>query len=49
VFFEKRLLDLLDKETGGLLIAGIEATPLETDVPPHAEMETLKQLVVTPL
>jgi hypothetical protein len=46
---EKRQLDLLDKEIGGLLIAGIEATLLETDVPPHAEMETLKQLAVTPL
>lgn len=42
----KNDLDLLDKEIGGLLIAGIEATLLETDVPTHAEMETLKQLVV---
>lgn len=41
----KNDLDLLDKEIGGLLIAGIEATLLETDVPAQAEMETLKQFV----
>lgn len=41
----KNDLDLLDKEIGGLLMAGIEAALLETDVPAHAEMEALKRLV----
>lgn len=41
----KNDLDLLDKEIGGLLIAGIEATLLEKDAPTQAEMETLKLFV----
>jgi uroporphyrinogen-III decarboxylase len=41
----KNDLDLLDIETGGLLIAGIEATLLETDSPTLDEMETLKRFV----
>jgi uroporphyrinogen decarboxylase len=41
----KNDLDLLDKEIGGLLIAGIEAALLETDVPEREEMENLQRFV----
>lgn len=37
--------ELLDKEIGGLLIAGIEATLLETDIPTLDEMENLQRFV----
>jgi hypothetical protein len=42
----KNDIDLLDMEIGGFLIAGIEATLLETDVPALEEMETLHRFVV---
>jgi len=38
-------LGLLDKEIGGILIAGIEATLLEKDTPSPDEMEALKRFV----
>lgn len=41
----KNDLDLLDKEIGGVLIAGIEATLLETDAPVLLEIEALKRFV----
>lgn len=41
----KNDLDLLDKEIGGLLIAGIEATLLETDAPMLDGIETLQRFV----
>ena len=41
----KNDLALLGKEIGGLLIAGIEAALLETDVPPLDEMENLQRFV----
>lgn len=42
---DKNDLDLLDREVGGLLVTGIEASLLETDAPVHAEMHALKQFV----
>ena len=41
----KNDLDLLDEEIGGVLIAGIEATLLETDIPALEELETLQWFV----
>lgn len=38
-------LGLLDTELGGLLMAGIDATLLETDTPSHDEIEALKRFV----
>jgi hypothetical protein len=41
----KNNLDLLDMAIGGVLIAGIEATLLETDVPVYEEVENLQRFV----
>ncbi|MDK9708205.1 MAG: hypothetical protein OEL83_14270 [Desulforhopalus sp.] len=41
----KNDLDLLDREIGGLFIAGIEAPLLETDSPQQMEIESLKNFV----
>ncbi len=41
----KNELDLLDKEIGGVLIAGIEAPLLETAAPALEELETLQRFV----
>jgi len=42
---DKNNLELLDKEIGGLMLAGIEASLLETDTPSPDEMQDLKRFV----